>query len=96
MNLDVEPMSGDDLQTLVADLYATPPHLVERARQALTAKAAAVMIVSDDDRAPTIAQRRLSDGRHWSGSGLHGGGGRQGLLHADGAAPPDVSCGSAA
>ena len=38
MQLDVEPMAGDDLQKLVADLYATPPHLVERARQALTAK----------------------------------------------------------
>ena len=39
MKLDVEPMAGADLQTLVAELYATPPHLVERARQALTAKA---------------------------------------------------------
>jgi hypothetical protein len=38
MRLDVEPMSGEDLQTLVADLYATPPRLIERARGALTAK----------------------------------------------------------
>ena len=38
MQLDVEPMSGDELQKLVADLYATPPRLIERARQALTAK----------------------------------------------------------
>ena len=38
MQLDVDPMPGDELQTLVASLYATPPHLVERARQALSAK----------------------------------------------------------
>lgn len=38
MQFDVEPMSGDDLQKLVSDLYATPPRLVERARQALTPK----------------------------------------------------------
>src|SRR3954467_9530691 len=39
MQLDVDPMSGDELQKLVADLYETPPRLVERARQALTVKA---------------------------------------------------------
>jgi hypothetical protein len=39
MQLDVDPMSGDELQKLVADLYDTPPRLVERARQALTARA---------------------------------------------------------
>ena len=38
MNFDVEPMSGEDMQGLVARLYATPAHLVERAKQALTAK----------------------------------------------------------
>ena len=38
MQLDVDAMSGEDLQKLVADLYATPPQLVERARQALTGK----------------------------------------------------------
>jgi tripartite-type tricarboxylate transporter receptor subunit TctC len=38
MRLDVDPMPGEKLQQLVADLYATPPHLIERARQALTAK----------------------------------------------------------
>jgi len=42
MQLDVDPMAGDELQTLVASLYATPPHLVERARQALSAKVSAV------------------------------------------------------
>lgn len=39
MQFDVDPMSGDELQKLVADLYDTPPRLVERARQALTVKA---------------------------------------------------------
>jgi tripartite-type tricarboxylate transporter receptor subunit TctC len=38
MHLDVDPMPGDELQKLVADLYATPPRLVERAKQALTAR----------------------------------------------------------
>jgi tripartite-type tricarboxylate transporter receptor subunit TctC len=38
MQFDIDPMSGEDLQKLVSDLYATPPRLVERARQALTAK----------------------------------------------------------
>jgi tripartite-type tricarboxylate transporter receptor subunit TctC len=39
MQLDVDPMSGGELQKLVADLYDTPPRLVERARQALTVRA---------------------------------------------------------
>ena len=38
MQLDVDPMSGHDLQAVVAQIYATPPHLVERAKQALTVK----------------------------------------------------------
>jgi hypothetical protein len=38
MNFDVEPMSGDDLQALVTRLYATPPNVIQRAKQALTAK----------------------------------------------------------
>ena len=38
MNFDVEPMSGEDMQVLVDRLYATPANVVERARQALTAK----------------------------------------------------------
>jgi tripartite-type tricarboxylate transporter receptor subunit TctC len=38
MQFDIDPMPGEELQKLVADLYATPPHLIERARQALTAK----------------------------------------------------------
>jgi len=37
--LDVDPMSGEELQKLVADLYDTSPRLIERARQALTVKA---------------------------------------------------------
>jgi len=39
MQFDVDPMPGDELQKLVSDLYATPTHVIERARQALTAKA---------------------------------------------------------
>jgi tripartite-type tricarboxylate transporter receptor subunit TctC len=38
MQLDVDPISGDDLQKLVSDLYATSPHVIERAREALRAK----------------------------------------------------------
>jgi tripartite-type tricarboxylate transporter receptor subunit TctC len=38
MQLDVDPMTGADLQALVTRIYATPPHLIERARQALTVK----------------------------------------------------------
>jgi tripartite-type tricarboxylate transporter receptor subunit TctC len=38
MQLDVDPLSGEDLQKVVADLYATPSRIVERARQALTVK----------------------------------------------------------
>ncbi len=30
MQFDVDPMAGEELQKLVADLYATPPHLIER------------------------------------------------------------------
>jgi tripartite-type tricarboxylate transporter receptor subunit TctC len=41
MQLDVDPLPGDELQTLVANLYATPPHLVERAKQALSPSTAA-------------------------------------------------------
>lgn len=35
MHLDIEPMEGQGLQTLVSTLYATPPHLVARARAAI-------------------------------------------------------------
>jgi tripartite-type tricarboxylate transporter receptor subunit TctC len=38
MRLDVEAIEGEALQTLVANLYATPTHIVERARLALSAK----------------------------------------------------------
>ena len=38
MQLDVDPMAGDELQALISSIYATPRHLVERARLALTAK----------------------------------------------------------
>jgi tripartite-type tricarboxylate transporter receptor subunit TctC len=35
MQLDVDPISGDDLQALVTKLYALPPNIVARAKQAL-------------------------------------------------------------
>jgi len=38
MRLDVEPIAGEDLQILIAGLYATPARLIERARQALAAR----------------------------------------------------------
>ena len=38
MHLDVDPMSGEELQAVVTQVYATPPHLILRARQALAAK----------------------------------------------------------
>ena len=34
MNLDVEPMSGEDLQALVARVYDTPPQVVDRVKAA--------------------------------------------------------------
>jgi tripartite-type tricarboxylate transporter receptor subunit TctC len=38
MRLDVEPISGDDVQTMVAQLFAMPARIVERAKQALIYK----------------------------------------------------------
>jgi tripartite-type tricarboxylate transporter receptor subunit TctC len=38
MKLDVEPISGDDMQTMVAQWFALPPRIVERAKQALIYK----------------------------------------------------------
>ena len=38
MKLDVEPMSGDDVQTMVTQLFAMPKRIVERAKQALIYK----------------------------------------------------------
>jgi tripartite-type tricarboxylate transporter receptor subunit TctC len=35
MNLDVQTISGQDLQDLVAQLYTTPPTIISRAKQAL-------------------------------------------------------------
>ena len=63
MQLDIDPMPGGDLQTLVAGIYATPPHLVERARRALSAKPAA-MFASSSSRSPIavscVKERRKS------------------------------------
>ena len=35
---DIGPMSGEDLQALVAKLYALPPKVIERAKQSLIYK----------------------------------------------------------
>lgn len=37
MKLDISPVSGDDLQKQVEELYSAPPEIVERARKALAA-----------------------------------------------------------
>ena len=38
MNLDVSPTSGEETQALVRKVFATPPDIVERAKQATTAR----------------------------------------------------------
>ena len=38
MKLDLDPLSGEDLQKVIRRIYAAPVHIVERARQALAAK----------------------------------------------------------
>jgi tripartite-type tricarboxylate transporter receptor subunit TctC len=38
MHLDIDPIAGDELQKIVSNLYATPKPIVERARQALSAR----------------------------------------------------------
>jgi tripartite-type tricarboxylate transporter receptor subunit TctC len=35
MRLDINPVSGEELQALVERLYATPPHIIKRAAEAL-------------------------------------------------------------
>jgi tripartite-type tricarboxylate transporter receptor subunit TctC len=37
-NLDLEALSGSDLQTLVASLYALPPNIIEKAKQSMVYK----------------------------------------------------------
>ena len=39
LGLDLDPISGDELQTIAAKMYATPPDVVERAKQAVVYKA---------------------------------------------------------
>jgi hypothetical protein len=39
-NLDLEALSGSDLQTLVASLYALPPNIIEKAKQSMVYKPA--------------------------------------------------------
>jgi hypothetical protein len=41
LGLDIGPMGGEELQALVAKLYALPPTIVERAKQSLIYKPAA-------------------------------------------------------
>lgn len=36
IKLDIDPVSGEELQAIVARLYATPKNIVERATQALS------------------------------------------------------------
>jgi hypothetical protein len=38
VRLDINPVSGEELQALVEKLYATPPHIVARAAEALIYK----------------------------------------------------------
>ena len=38
MKLDIEPISGDEVQAMVAQLFATPARIVERAKQSLIYK----------------------------------------------------------
>jgi len=38
MKLDVDALSGEEVQAEVAKAYAMPPHIIERARQALVYK----------------------------------------------------------
>src|SRR3954467_1831659 len=38
--LDIGPMGGEELQALVAKLYASPPKVIERAKQSLIYKPA--------------------------------------------------------
>ena len=40
LQLDIDPLSGEDLQALVAKLYALPTAVVTRAKQALVYKPA--------------------------------------------------------
>jgi hypothetical protein len=35
MNIDVEPNTGEQVQTLVAKMYETPPAVIERVKKAL-------------------------------------------------------------
>jgi len=39
IKLDVEAISGEDVQSMVTKLFATPAHIVERAKQSLVYRA---------------------------------------------------------
>src|SRR5262249_46621355 len=39
IGLEIDPISGEELQALAEKIYATPPAIIEKARQAVTYKA---------------------------------------------------------
>ena len=56
-NLDLEAMSGADLQTLVAELYALPTSIVEQAKQSMIYKPATMLMA----RRAGVTAMRTSD-----------------------------------
>ena len=38
MNLEISPLTGDQVQALIAELYATPPAVVEKVRNIMVVK----------------------------------------------------------
>ena len=38
IKLDIEAISGEDVQAMVSKLFATPPNVIERAKQSLIYK----------------------------------------------------------
>jgi tripartite-type tricarboxylate transporter receptor subunit TctC len=38
MNLEISPLTGDEVQSLIAQLYATPPSVIEKVRDIMVAK----------------------------------------------------------
>lgn len=38
MNLEISPLTGEQVQALIAELYATPPAVVEKVRNIMVGK----------------------------------------------------------
>jgi hypothetical protein len=38
MGVDIDPVAGDELQKLIAKIFATPPEVIARAKAALVQK----------------------------------------------------------